>query len=549
MPLWNRLCVWKSPGGRPPRGGDAAGDRAGGAMGWLSWIALGLILVAPVGFTASCAGSSGIDAGVDADDGDAGGDPGPKPCASHAACPSGMICMAGYCTDGTPCSKPSDCPAGTVCNIMRDVCEPEPCASDNDCKTKPLTPHCLVSSQLCVACTENAHCGADMTCDLASYTCKPIGPACTTDADCTEPTKRHCHDGKCYGCWDDSHCPGGACHPINKICVQCVQDIQCFSPTPKCNTTTNTCVQCLSDNDCSGGLHCNTSTGSCTSVTCQSANDCQNEPGRPFCNTATGDCVQCLQSSDCGQYAWCRNFSCQAGCQTDPECVEKNGADYHCDGNGSCFYAECVSDNDCADTPQTPHCKLASSPANPPKYTCVACTQNSHCPADMVCDPLTFVCKNKPCYEYTTNPTPNQKCQEINACYFCDSGTGLCKPMATFTGCYDDQSQPCRCTYNPSDPYSRGGCCPGYHCTSQEKCERNLDCRTNDDCPIDSTCNMTYHQCEHVSCCNPACTSGTVCNESTCRCVSSCSQAGGSCDPSHPCCPGLFCWVFMCITQ
>lgn len=499
---------------------------------------------------AACSSNGGAeDAGTDAADGN-GADEGPISCETINDCPSHHLCMNGICVEGTLCTTDEECPAGDECNVIKEVCVPEnPCESDDDCggdtpycmagagrcvacleddhcSGTPSTPYCSSQGE-CVACTGDAHCPDGQVCNQDNI-CEEEAPECTTDADCTEPSRRHCdpQTHKCYACVTNDHCTGGAvCEPTTHRCVACYEDIHCVNPDPRCDKTTFTCVECLEDTDCPGGQHCNQSSHSCTDLICTSDADCANEPGTPFCDTTTGDCVECMAHDDCGAYQWCRDHACQTGCATDQECVEKVGQDYHCDtDSGDCFYAQCLEDAECSDTPETPHCKTAASPADPPQYTCVECTEDAHCDEFFWCGPEAspyFECRPMPCYMYDN---PDEVCHEIDTCYYCDFGDGQCKPA------WD-------CPVGDE-------CCQGYTCNSYAHCERNLDCETDLDCPVDSTCNQTTKQCEYVSCCDPECGPGEFCN-ADCECESGCHEQGEPCDPmSQNCCEGLTCSLF-----
>ena len=492
-----------------------------------------LILAMSVAFVlAACSGNqesndSGTPDACTQDGGCGSDENGPQVCTTIAQCPISHLCIGGYCQIGTVCSKAGSdqCPAGYTCNVMQEVCVPESvCASDDDCES-PL-PHCLLPDGVCVECTSADHCPADNICNQ-TYTCEPQGPDCSSDADCTELGKPHCdtHIGKCFACVTNEHCTSPqVCETSSHTCVECYNNAHCMNPDPYCWLDTFTCVECLEDAQCGTDKHCSQGTHSCTDVVCTSDNDCINQAGT-HCDTNTGDCVQCLTSDHCGALQWCRDFACQSGCETDQECEEKLGAGQRCNtDDGSCFYAECLNDSDCAGNENGSHCKLDDIPSNPSQYSCVECTDDAHCDENFYCAKGTgqYICKPKPCYQYDD---PDGTCAQVYDCYVCNLNNGACEPR------YDCSNEPC---------------CQGYTCNSMSHCERNLNCSDNSDCAIDSVCNQQTGQCEYQSCCGD-CQTGWFCNEQTCQCeVGECKQIMETCNPDiQNCCEGLRCGLLM----
>jgi len=477
-----------------------------------------------------CSGNSGDkDAGPDACDGcEADDDSGPIACASIGQCPVHNLCLAGFCQPGTACNgAQTECPNGYECNVMQEVCVPKwTCTGDADCEDV-AAPRCLVADGVCVECTpatQQQDCGdpADVVCS-DSYTCEPVGPDCTSDADCVDQApKTHCDvgQGKCYACLNDGHCEGAlVCKLDTRTCVQCYNENHCTNPYPHCWTDTNTCVECTADVQCTGDERCNLGTHTCTELVCTNDNDCVDQPG-PHCNQANGDCVQCLTHDHCGAYQWCRDFSCQSGCQTDQECADKLGAGYRCDNDSTCFYAECLTDADCAGNQDGERCKLDEVPSNPQQYTCVECIADEQCDEYFMCAKGTgqYYCQPMPCYQYQD---PAATCAQIDPCYECSYGTGACEPR---TDCANDD------------------CCQGYTCNAMSHCERSLNCQTNEDCAADSICDQQTLQCEYQSCCGD-CQSGWFCNEQSCQCEQGeCKQLMDTCNVSmQNCCEGLTC--------
>ncbi len=495
-----------------------------------TWWRAGLGLLAVALFAAACSGGDeGKDTGFeDACGGLDGGcgddDSGPRTCSGIGQCPAHHLCIGGFCQLGTLCIGPDDCPGGYTCNVMQEVCVPDVlCTGDPDCEAP--TARCLVSDGVCVQCTPQTQvvdCGPveEAVCN-ASFECEPVGPDCSGDADCAPPKPR-CDpsQGKCVACVTNDHCTPQVCRLDTKICVDCYTDNHCVNPNPRCWLDTSICVECTADAHCSGTERCNQSSHSCTDLVCTVDADCANQPG-PYCDAASGDCVACKTSAHCGALQWCRDFTCQSGCLTDPECVEKMGAGYRCDTNSStCFFAECLTDPDCAGNPDGAYCKLDEIPSNPARYTCVECTADAHCTEYETCKKTTgkYVCEPLPCYLYQD---PAGTCAQIDACYDCSPSSGNCEPR------YDCASLPC---------------CQGYSCNGMSHCERNLNCQTNADCAVDSICNQQTLQCEYQSCCGD-CQVGWYCNEQSCECeLGQCKNLLETCSPAiQNCCEGLRC--------
>ncbi len=78
----------------------------------------------------------------------------------------------------------------------------------------------------------------------------------------------------------------------------CTDDTQCGGTKKKCKVSTGKCVTCLTAGDCTSPQTCNTTTNTCISPQCSTAQDCVNlNPANPICSA--GVCLQCLNSSQC----------------------------------------------------------------------------------------------------------------------------------------------------------------------------------------------------------------------------------------------------------
>ncbi|MBW1811622.1 MAG: hypothetical protein JRJ87_25770 [Deltaproteobacteria bacterium] len=316
------------------------------------------------------------------------------------------------------------------------------------------------------------------------------------------------------------------CEPTSRQCVDCYENSHCTDDEPICLTGLNLCLECRDDNDCVDSEHCSLNY-QCTDLICENDDDCLNEPGLPKCNDATGDCVQCLAHDECNSLQWCRDSLCVIGCETDQECINKNGANYYCGVDESCYYIECIEDNDCSYTPETPFCKTEATPPYPPQYSCVECAINGHCDDFFYCSADQFECSPLPCYLYDE---PQVQCQQIDPCYYCNFVSGLCEAADM-------------CTYPDGDE-----CCQGYTCETYG-CELKIWCTAEfPECALGYECNIPTGACEWKSCCVPPCDSDSFCNAS-CECESGCLEEGEPCDPhsANECCLGMICnpfWPF-----
>lgn len=147
---------------------------------------------------------------------------------------------------------------------------------------------------------------------------------CTSDVGCSHGL--HCEEStqKCVACTTDAHCGGTRphCEPVARQCVECLASTDCGSnqiceqnahrcldackkdndPCPiagqVCHDDQGICVECFRDNQCSANSaspHCDTPVGRC--VGCRGAADCH--AGRPVCDRRDGTCVECMNSTEC----------------------------------------------------------------------------------------------------------------------------------------------------------------------------------------------------------------------------------------------------------
>jgi MYXO-CTERM domain-containing protein len=251
-------------------------------------------------------------------------------------------------------------------------------------------------------------------------------PACTTNADCTNPATPVCSNGTCVGCTSDTQCTGnaagGACQPSG-ACGECsaTNHTACVAPTPVCNTASGTCVACTSNAQCSGNTPVCTSSDTCGP--CTSNSDCS--APTPVCS-ASGACVECLTDSQCsGSTPICdaTSHTCR-GCTSNSDCA--GGTNHACDvSNGQCV--ACVQNSDCS-----------MGVCNTTSHSCVQCLNDSECS-----NPLP-VCTGNACVACTSNSecsgssngkvcVPSAGCVQCGSNSDCPNG-GMCTSSHTCTG-------------------------------------------------------------------------------------------------------------------
>jgi hypothetical protein len=131
------------------------------------------------------------------------------------------------------------------------------------------------------------------------------------------------------GCTTDQECrlsgDGRFCETSSGRCVECANDMQCFSPQicdetggnvcrnpcfngrcgrgSVCDPSINACVECVTSLDCGSGEVCDPSSRSC--VECLGNADCAGAVEAPFCDLTEKECVGCRDRADCGPNQIC----------------------------------------------------------------------------------------------------------------------------------------------------------------------------------------------------------------------------------------------------
>ncbi|MBX3201333.1 MAG: hypothetical protein KF894_24570 [Labilithrix sp.] len=259
------------------------------------------------------------------------------PCDADAACPKGETCQSGLCsppgTDPGPikeCTTKADCSGDATCNAGKcEACGgtagPCPCATSADCSgglacvagacTAPENT-CQYSSECgdgkvcaegqCLISCESAPCGDGFTCDKGvcqPSTGGPGNPACTGDAQCTDPATPSCVSGSCVKtCAADPECGAG------RYCNQgaCVADTR---PTPNCTGDAQCGGTAATPKKCLGGF---------CKFTCTSDQHCRTIDNRigycakdGVCRTASEANASCVGAGACADGKVCIDNQCR----------------------------------------------------------------------------------------------------------------------------------------------------------------------------------------------------------------------------------------------
>ncbi len=241
----------------------------------------------------------------------------------------GLLCApdppfpAGYCSQ--PCSS-TPCGAGAVCDASTTpaLCL-RTCAARSDCRTDYMCwrgacrPDCLHGT----SCGADGTCGADGQC---------VGPECTIDADCDDPT-RECVGGRCVlrgvdagrllatgdPCGADAECETGVCLPASRggVCTApCRDGRECISvvtfdsacgPVARGGAIETLCVPYVTGGGelgaaCSSDAQCATNTceaGQCTEA-CDAVDDCLTGHVCDTITRAPGSYVGCTFTAGTG---------------------------------------------------------------------------------------------------------------------------------------------------------------------------------------------------------------------------------------------------------
>ncbi len=301
-------------------------------------------------------------------------------------------------------------------------------------------------------CLVNADCHNGEVCSsgacvqpLDAGSCPGEAQPCTSAADCTAGA---CYQGCCtlaschtdLDCETGQMCSGGVCKMAIPPPGSCQSDADCAAPTPRCLQATSSCVACLTTADCGDSrLVCTGNTCVYGLGACTHDSDCALLTATPACDATRHACVACTTATDCPYGDVCSPGELCIFGPTTP----------------------CAADTDCAATPATPVCDVASG-------LCTGCSASSGCPSGQVC--LLGSCV-----------TASSACQSDADC------TDSAKPH-----CLGLTGQCVGCT-------SDGQCPPSRRCL-QNSCDSKpgVTCASDNDCTlagVDGFCDTTLGDC------------------------------------------------------
>ncbi len=253
-------------------------------------------------------------------------------------CRSGSCSSNGLCQPANGCNVDADCSGGKWCNESAHACTDKlpngtgiPTDGPHTSPTLNGTCTAAAGALVCVSgvCdTKDNKCGyanGDGPCSGASG-----GTVCRSKICATSGTNANV----CVACVDDSACasPTPACDAKN-TCVQCSpggNKSACVNPKPICDPTSESCAPCDGDHGepskdpCGEGAPtCElTGTGKGSCGKCTTNADCNGHPLGTVCDTGTGACTTgCRKDSDCDTTRqWC---NAPVGGASGGTCVNK----------------------------------------------------------------------------------------------------------------------------------------------------------------------------------------------------------------------------------
>jgi hypothetical protein len=217
------------------------------------------------------------------------------------------------------CTLDSHCGLDSYCSSGRCIAG---CNSD-DSRCPVSLPHCLGNS--CVVCSSDSHCPKATPRCAADHTCQSCH-------DSTSSGDSFCQSLRFDGCLGDgtcTSCVGTRWKVADKICVQCLSDVDCPNAAPVCNSN-NKCVKCNDDTLISPLLK--------GDAFCKSK-------GFESCDSSSGSCGFCTNSH------WQDSKKQCVECTTDSHCTDSSKL--HCDLSANTC-VNCVSDAQCPFA--TPYC-------------------------------------------------------------------------------------------------------------------------------------------------------------------------------------------------
>jgi len=313
--------------------------------------------------------------------------------------------------------------------------------------------------------------------DCSEPTETPASGYCIMDADCE--LGEICNAGICQEDTSSSNQPGPESCSSNNDC-----SIGLF-----CDLSSGTCVDCLVDEHCDVGLQCMADNTCGDGSLCTGDADCD---GDLVCELSSGACVECTVDSHCPSGSTCQLNSC----------VE----------SGNSGAPTCTTQADC--DPLGYICDLSAG-------ECVPCSTDTQCGDGRVCN--AGVCVN--------DNTGSGGCQFTSECNGLACISGSCSNCAYDFECWDSVT---------TDMICEAGSCLASECTTADQCPAGLGCWSGrcSACMYDSEC-RTGEICNSGVCetpTTPECTANIDCSPGQVCLAGSC----GACTDSSQC-EGLVC--------
>jgi hypothetical protein len=430
-------------------------------------------------------------------------------CYPPLACQRGLCQMPGAVTDAGACGRlGQQCCVGQLCNEPGTRCD----------------------GVSCVAATVDA--GTD-----AGLTLKPLGDACTADA--------QCRDGACLilgfaggyctrGCGSSTDCPAGS---------QCASNTSGSGPAKVCYRQCSAAGQ--APGGCRAGYVCEANAGTSGVPVCypgcQSAATCGLAPTcdtRGFCCGSNG--YVCCEGTTCAQGNACMSGTCrtaacggpgQGCCSTGTACTGQqvcNGANV-CTACGGLNQPCCGGDVCSSGTCSGGSCVACGAVGQP-------CCNGTSCGSDAVCTSGTCQARvvsavGGACTNYITDCGSG-----LDVC-ITQNGTqwqgGYCSKNCSFLGCPAGAS--CTTSLSTTTSYclkdcawdgGAGGCRAGYVCdrnliasdatkaSCYPACTAQANCPSGTRCESGFCCGLSGYRCCGAS---PACPTGKACVSGYCQ--------------------------------
>lgn len=171
--------------------------------------------------------------------------------------------------DESGCDQDSECGLTTLhCDTATGTCVP--CTNDDHCAALGIgRTRCDTAAHRCVECGLEADCGQGRGC--RGHHCVTLCTAEGPNASCpaAAPYCESDDSGYCVQCGDDlpQACTGAAaagpiCGRLG-MCLACLADADCHTPTAHCETFAGRCVECLANKDCAHGTVCDPAMNRC----------------------------------------------------------------------------------------------------------------------------------------------------------------------------------------------------------------------------------------------------------------------------------------------